>query len=367
MNTDIKKKVLIFTQCDMLNYGNRLQNIGLDFYLSNNFKVDVYNCFPSDIIKAKSKLLYPIKKMLFQMKLFFKRPLGKWLHKYVLFKKATKIFFIERSLLFPWNTLKKISLKYDCFLLGSDQVINSEFGLPDKIVSFNEITNIQRISYAISSGNENLNLKKYPLFLEAFPSFDGRSVRENLISQQFNGVSIASHIDPSFLLTKEQWLNLSNKYTSKKIKSFKDKKYVLVYWLGNETLSDRKLINNFAEKKNLEIIYLRTNSFDTYKTIIDASPFDFIYLISNSQFVISKSFHGCALSILFNKPFFGVDKYASQNMIDERYLALINTFNIPKQCFSGITITTPLFSWDDVNDRIDQERKKTYKYFCNFF
>lgn len=367
MSFEKKKKILIFTQCDMLNYGNRLQNIGLAFYLTHNFEVDVFNCFPSDVVRIRSKLLYPAKKVLFQLKLFFKKPIGKWLNKYLLFKKATKLFPIERSLLFLGDSLKKISHKYDCFLLGSDQVVNSCFGLPDKIVSFDGVGSVQKVSYAISAGNDVLSENKYPLFLKSFPRFDGKSVREYMIEKQFNDLSVKRHIDPSFLLTKEQWLSLSNKYVSKKIKNFKDKKFVLVYWLGSETLNDRKKINDFASARNLEVIYLRTNSFDNYKTIVDASPFDFIYLISKSQFVISKSFHGCALSIIFNKPFFGIDKYAPQNTIDERYLTLINTFNIPKNCFSGISEQTPVFSWDSINDCVNKERQRAHGYFRNFF
>mgnify|MGYP000997468554 CR=1 FL=1 len=362
-----KKNVLIFTQCDMLNYGNRLQNIGLSFYLSNNFEVNISNCFPSDIVRRRSKLFYPFKKILFQFKLFFTKPFGKWLNKYLLFKKNTKMFRVERALLLPGNSLKRLSSRYDCFLLGSDQVVNSDFGLPDKIVSFYEAKNILKITYAISSGNDSLNDKNYPLFIKLFPYFDGRSVREMSIIQKHNDISVEKHIDPSFLLTKEEWVSLSEKNATKKIKKYKDKKYVLVYWLGDETLLDRELIKDFAESKNLEIIYLRTNSFQNYKTIIDASPFDFVYLISHSQFVISKSFHGCALSIIFNKPFFGIDKYSDQRITDERYLSLIQTLKIPELCFSGISRETPDFSWNEINECINQERRKAQEYFCNFF
>ena len=367
MNNSDNRKILIFTQCDMMNYGNRLQNIGLSYYLTNNFVIEIFNCFPSDIVKNKSKLFYPFKKTIFQFRLFLKKPLGKWLKKYVLFKKTTRLFGIDRSLLLFGDSLKKLNTKYHYFLLGSDQVVNSDFGLPDQIVSFYKVDKVKRISYAISSGNEIICESKYPLFLKEFPHFDGLSFREELSAQQFPDAFVQKHIDPSFLLTKTEWLELSSKFVSKKIKNFKNKNYVFVYWLGNETASDRMLIEKFAKSKKLDVVYLRTNSFDTYKTIVDASPFDFVYLISNAQFVISKSFHGCAMSIILNKLFFGIDKFNSDHITDFRYLELINTLNVPAECFSGITETIPTFNWNRINQCIDNERERTYDYFCKFF
>ena len=77
-----------------------------------------------------------------------------------------------------------------------------------------------------------------------------------------------------------------------------------------------------------------------------ASPEDFIGYIQNAACIVTSSFHGVALSILFNKPFYALRQNTDADLRTESLLNMlkledrfINLNSTP--CFSSIDYTVP--------------------------
>lgn len=195
---------------------------------------------------------------------------------------------------------------YDTIIYGSDQIW-SKFpnrGYDRIWWGLDNLKAKRRISYAASMGAVDIADKKDEDFIrQALSRFDDISVRESdlkaeLESRHLADTTIYQTIDPTFLLTKEDW----DKITPKRIIH---EPYLLFYdfQIDEETTN---MVNRIAKEKNLRVIRL-TNGVvhsnkdaDYFRT---AGPLQFLSLIKYADFVFSSSFHGVAFSLIFRKQF----------------------------------------------------------------
>lgn len=198
------------------------------------------------------------------------------------------------------NNIKMADSIYDKFIAGSDQIWNFKLSGNDYnyFMTFSEDIK-KRNSYAASFGSSKLdNEKEVFNLLEIQRSI---SVREDeakeLLVKAFPHVN--QNIDPVFLLDKNQWLNFVKK--NRKIKS----KYIFVYEVAR-TDNLRNFAYYLAQKYNLKIVYLSKSGkkMKNVKKIFSISPEDFLNVLYNAEYVVTSSFHGLALSIIFEKNFF---------------------------------------------------------------
>ena len=195
---------------------------------------------------------------------------------------------------------------YDTIIYGSDQIWSK---FPDRGYDpiwwgLDNLKAKRRISYAASMGVVDIADKKDEDFIrQALSRFDAISVRESdlkaeLESRHLADTTIYQTIDPTFLLTKEDW----DKITPKRIIH---EPYLLFYdfQIDEETTN---MVNRIAKEKNLRVIRL-TNGVvhsnkdaDYFRT---AGPLQFLSLIKYADFVFSSSFHGVAFSLIFRKQF----------------------------------------------------------------
>ncbi|MGM9814115.1 MAG: glycosyltransferase [Candidatus Enteromonas sp.] len=365
-----KKTMGIITQCDLSNYGNRLQNFALMASLSETFSLKVENIWPSDIVRKRSVLFYPIHKVLNFSRRIATSPFPLWQRRYSRFSKFAAIFPKNHSLLLPFSGWKKINRHFDYLLAGSDQVVNAEFGIPDSIVSFEKSTRPHCGYFAISAGSEMPSKNNFPQFLAQVADNPYVSVREEELAQHLCPMTKEDpriHIDPSFLLTPKAWAERCEPYLSEKAKRILKSKYLLVYWLGKQTKEEKDTVNQIAESKGLDLVYLRTNSTDTDSTFIDAGPADFVLLFQHATFVVSKSFHGCAFATLFNVPFVGYDAHWKQTGVhDYRLSNLSRQTGLSNEFFEFPKIPNTPPDWSFVNRRIEEERGESLTYLESF-
>lgn len=94
-------------------------------------------------------------------------------------------------------------------------------------------------------------------------------------------------------------------------------------------------------------------------------PKEFIYMLRNSEYVVTNSFHGLALSILFKKkviPFCSLDR----NSRIESLLRVFNLTGIQIKNFKEFQEKNFQPYWDEINKSnniVEIERKKSYDYF----
>ena len=224
----------------------------------------------------------------------------------------------ERS----FHTFKELvdaNVNYSILVSGSDQIWNrycsAEFKKEpvDSIyayyLGFGKKT-AARI--AISSSFGSSTIQDAIEFKKLLENYDAISVREEDgvdIIHELIGRDVLCTLDPTFFLTKEDW----------KIEGTYDVpgKYIFVYTLRRK--KEVQMILNKVKTKfentGYKIICLSPFSPVLIKgvdCVADCGPLDFLSYVKSASLVITDSFHGTALSINMEVPFFmipfGVDK-----------------------------------------------------------
>lgn len=335
----MRKKIAILTLHDYTNYGNRLQNYAL-----------------STIIKRYAKNVKSIYKTnsLSTVKEGIKIILGLFLKEYRrrnIFRTFTKKYIPEGS--YKSKEIQKV-------IIGSDQIWNPEEVKNNPLYMSKEILSKNALSYAASFGVSEINQLWYKSL-----------IRENLSKQNINHVSVREDsgkkiiedltgrkdvevlVDPTMLLTAEEWDKIS-----KKPKRLKTKKYILSYFLGNQSESRRKEIEKIAKENNCQII----NILDKNDPFYTCGPSEFLYLEKHAFLICTDSFHSSVFAILYNRPFvvFEREQKDIANM-NSRLDTLINKFKLKNRRYNGINITNENLNHDysEAYKILEIERKKS--------
>lgn len=204
--------------------------------------------------------------------------------------------------------LNNIVKDLDIVIVGSDQVWNKDITktyLKDYLLYD---INCNKISYAASIGSKNIRNDEINLYKKSLDDYIKISVRENFTGEQLHKIlpnkKIEIVLDPVFLLSKEEW----NDQFKIKIKNINNKKYILIYMLeynqGLIKAAEKLHIKTGLPIYSIEIPYFRRfNSTTKIKFLHGVGPDDFVYLISNAEYVLTNSFHGTAFSLIFEKMF----------------------------------------------------------------
>ena len=245
--------------------------------------------------------------------------------------------YIHNRILLSLHQLKNSD--YDAYVVGSDQVwrfayFNKTFGndasMSDAFLDFTRGWNVKRIAYAASFGVSNLSdysEKDINECRRAIKSFDAVSVREKSgidICQKYFGIRASWLIDPTLLLTQNDYKNLINNNCKIKVCP----KYIFSYII-DPTIRKQRIREQIAKDKKLNIYYSNNERINDKSLVaserIQPSVESWIYGIANSDFVITDSFHACVFSILLHRQFVVIGN-ASRGM--DRFISLLEMFNL---------------------------------------
>lgn len=294
------------------------------------------------------------------------------------FKKAVNNVFLENQwkvfrkfenqmTLYPSQTittdeeLRTLSDRYDRIIVGSDQVWNpsitgSTLGfyldfVPDKR---------RKASYAPSFGVEQIDDDKKEQISALLKDFSFLSVREKKgakIIKELTGLEVPVVLDPTFLLNREQWLNIAKPPK----KSYGD--YVLYYTVKpSPTLLEKSM--QFAKETGRKFVQIGGGVRDILnreKIVADGvGPAEFLGLISNASYVITNSFHGVALSINLHKNFYV--EYSSKT--NSRLTNIIKTFDLQHCVVDGIISSqNPInIDYSEVNLTLSKLKEESLSY-----
>ena len=254
--------------------------------------------------------------------------------------------------------LMKNTPKADVYLTGSDQVWNTI--TCDKIdpvffMSFLK-DNQKRVSYAASFGSSCVKEEDKEIISTLLKKYSTVSIRENsgIKIAESLGVKATQVLDPTFLLSKDEWSRLLSKRECKE-------KYVLVYQLHPNKQFD-KYAKAFAKSKGLKLYRIS----HCFHHIVRSGKFiccppieEFMWYIKNAEYFLTDSFHGTAFSIGFNTQFVNVlpKKYSERI---QSILELIGYENRILQSYDDFNITDEKIDFKKVNEIIETERKKSY-------
>ncbi len=257
---------------------------------------------------------------------------------------------------------------YDLFVCGSDQIWkpSEHYGVdPVYFLNFKQKDKTARkISYAPSFGKNTLDDEYKVETARLITTLDGVSVREQSgcdIVENLVGQAPSCVPDPTILLNDYQQI----------IKSYplKSKKHVFCY-----ALRSREAIGYVAEKVADRLdcaLYSPHNSHRRWREIgetVYPCPQQWLYLLTEAEFVVTNSFHGTALSILQNKEFVVVGLQGSKERFNARVKNLLSLVGLESRFIAGVdentvnNILSKPIDWKTVNNTVQSLRDSGYLY-----
>ena len=245
---------------------------------------------------------------------------------------------------------------YKAFCVGSDQTWSGAgyhmmLGwVPKKIKRFSIASSV---GHRVYTDNEVAGFKNY------LKRFNFITVREDSgleLCRRCGYKSAKKILDPTFLLNANDYLPYAEKHVSGSIP------YVFIYLLGGDISISLTEIVAFCESKGYEIRYIESQGRDEHRECIEASVEQWLGLIMDSSYVVTNSFHGMALSVLFHKPFLVFPLVGIMKDMNGRINDLAQTLQLEERIYSGDmnTLFQPI-NWYKPDSYINNNRKKVDK------
>lgn len=283
------------------------------------------------------------------------------------FKRWDKIFGrfrkkyinLGQSMYTTEEELKSFPLDADAYIVGSDQVWNTDWNegiIPPFFLSFIP-DNKKKISYSSSFGLSELPKEYKPGIKNLLSKFAHISVRESSGVKILNDLGLeGEHIlDPTLNMDQDFWKQYIGE---RKIKE----PYLLIYQLYSS-----KEFDEYAEKvarhKGLKLVRFCTLYHQLLrkgKGVLAPEVEDFVTMIYHADMVVTDSFHGTAFCVNLNKNFISIiPKFG------DRIYSLLKLVGLEKHAvtdFDNVSISDEKPDFTNVNKVLDQMRDKADKY-----
>lgn len=217
--------------------------------------------------------------------------------------------------------------KYDKVIVGSDQIFNYN-GTGEDFNFYLDFLNDnnKKIAYAPSFGLKEIDSEHYGKVKLCLSNFHSLSAREQSgvdIIRELTGNVVPLVCDPTFLLEKNQWCKIA-------VKPKISKPYILVYSFGSRHLD--QYAKQLAKQKNAIVVDINRAipCFNRgQKNVSGISPAEFLGLILYAEHIVTCSFHGMALSIIFEKDFtLYTNEYTSAENTNLRFKSLAEKLSL---------------------------------------
>ena len=344
-------KIGIVTLYGNTNYGNRLQNYAVQEILKQRgCEVETLVCTRNTPVDSLRKGYH------FALSLLG----GKQSKRMAVFQRFNREmvptrFIHEKSGLFP----RKLAEEYDFFVSGSDQVWNPNIRLNEKDNFFLRFARReQRICLAPSIAAEKIPqscMTEYQIGLNGFPYLSCREESGAELISRITGRTCENIIDPTLAIDGKVWRAFSKPVPQKR-------PYILMFFLGAVPDYLRRLAQQEAKKRNLEVIEISSVKDKHFLS----EPQNFVWLIDHAEMVLTDSFHGAAFSINLNTPFYVFTRTAKKDVLNRmtsRIVALTEKFCLSER-YAVEELTELDFSccFDRGNAVLEKERKNFQDY-----
>lgn len=248
----------------------------------------------------------------------------------------------------------------DCLITGSDQVWKMTMGrsrLAARFLDFGD-EKVKRISYAASMEALNYTDEQKKQAREWLSRFDGISLREqsaaDYIAQITQRQDIQRVMDPVFLQTREQWLEIAK---APRIQG----PYILCYQVQSNRRM-QEVADRLKKQTGYPVVAIcpsEIRHIHADYSLHDVSPEEFLGLYHGASIVVSASFHGTAFGLLFGKPTYGLIRDTHANRIRE----ILALFGMERFCI-GQTDPVPVPEIDEMalEEAIQREREASMAY-----
>ena len=236
------------------------------------------------------------------------------------------------------SQLSKLDFTHACAIAGSDQIWSPKHlsvNPHDADLFFLRfVPQNKRFAYAPSFGSADVPEWYGLRYAQYITEFNKLSVREETgrdIIQSLIGRDAQVMPDPTFLLSRDEWKQLTE--STKPPVTVSDKSFALVYFLSEQSTEVRSHIAAYAKTRGLRIISIAGNQ--VLDGDIIATPDVFVSLIRHAVTVFTDSFHAAVFSIIMQTPFV-VFRRTDVDQIS-RLQTLLRTYRL--ECALAETVT----------------------------
>ncbi len=218
---------------------------------------------------------------------------------------------------------------YDTYICGSDQIWNPNLYC-DNGFYFGDFVpeNREVVSYASSIGVASVTEKQGEFLKKNLKKLSHISVRENEgadLVEMLTGTRPQVVLDPTLLLTKEQWEEIA-------VTEKEEKSYILCYLFGERDYIGR-VKEELKKLTGLPIVcfpYVAREYAGNDEKVFDADPAEFVGLIKNAAYVLTDSFHATAFSLNLGVPFFSLLRFADseKNGMNSRLYTILGELEL---------------------------------------
>lgn len=347
-----KYSVLIITLFENNNYGNRLQNLAVVKILESygisalTIRLSRRCSIPGRIRDAAAKIRDNVKQII-----------NGELKRIIRFNRFSRRYTPSVRVVKRIRT----DLRDSLFIVGSDQVWNPAWGIgardDGKQCAYGVLAS-KKIALSPSFGVSRLTDEQKTFYKKWLADFSRLSVREEegaKILKELVNCPVEVLIDPTMALTADQWRQF-NKDSNVAVDN-----YVFIYHLGN--FSDRlsQQVVKLASEHNCQTIDIM-NKKNPYHL---SDPLEWLFLVDNSRYVVTDSFHGCVFALLFHVPFAVYErKEDGQVEMSSRIKTLLKKFNCENRLITEESGHLPSFEmdWISIDDILDGEREEFFIY-----
>lgn len=370
----MKKNIVLVTWIGNGNYGTSLQSFALHRKLEMlGYKVSFLQNFPNNF-----GLKYKVKNILRKLGIDTKKnketikPQKQTLKQRKLADFISKNYNFYKPILSKRN-LNELKERTDVFLTGSDQIWNTAFRFtPFYFLDF--VGDSKCIAYASSIGLNDFPDQHKPIVKELLSKFSHIGLREktavDIVSKLLGRDDVVQVLDPTFLLNKNEWADISDKAT---IEIKLPKKFIFSYLIGKNSWYKEQLGEVVAATgiKDVIIVPAAENadfSIEGATVYNNAGPLEFVKLIKESTFVCTDSFHATAISINLNKDFVEFMRFKDSDKVSQnsRIYDVLNHYQLMNRIYSDKTT-----EWSDSIDfkysnmLLEEDRKYSLDYLVN--
>ncbi len=360
-------RIALMTWFEYENYGTVLQASALYHVLESNFG-------KTDIINYRVRKPHWVKPINYKEVIVRKLRQREQLKPYSSNKRSwlfeqyikEKITVTNRVNSFP--ELAALNDEYDVFVCGSDQIWTPNSGDMNYYLPFVNKPQ-RRVAYAPSFGMTKIQDSKLKGLIAkellAFDSLSSREIQGAELVERISGKKSTLVLDPTLLLTKEEWIDYLNIGSIKN--EFSTNQYILCYFLGDYRRYSES-INKLARKLGVPVKVIPIWEDQGRGNIeYEVGPREFVELFLNARYVFTDSFHGVAFSVNFNIPFSVFKRFSDKDPKSQnsRITSFLELTDLSERITNPGELIDEQCDFLESNRKIDSMRESSYRYLRN--
>mgnify|MGYP005933636145 CR=1 FL=1 len=256
-----------------------------------------------------------------------------------------------------FNAKQINALDFDCIIVGSDEVWNYKDTKGNAALKFGEgLTCKNLIAYAPSVGKTAADECVPEYVIRGIKKFKKISARDDLTEQlvcNITGTAPERVLDPTFLA----------EFPRAELAA-KKKPYILFYYCENLPHNILNQIFSYAKEHGLAVYGAGECDKQYSEVTVNLTPFEWVEMFRNAEFVFTGTFHGAVFSILNRRQF---KVYLTNESRIKKVTALLSELQITNRpikedfCFDLESMKSEI-NYEKVYDVIEQNRQSSKQY-----